>query len=95
MPPAEPWPHWRELLDAPVPHADQLRSAISGGSGTEARSGSGSQQGSLTLRSAIRLARTGDAREFIPWPEADRRQPEREAPDRAGPTSPPGDDEAE
>lgn len=72
--PGDPWPHWRELLDGPMPHADRLRDSVSTNAGTGRQVGQGSQRDAFTLRSAIRLARTGDAREFIPWPEADRRE---------------------
>lgn len=77
-PPGDPWPHWRELLAGPTPHAERLRDTVSGNATPRARSEPGSPEGGMTLRSAIRRARTGDAREFIPWPAADRRVEEAE-----------------
>ncbi len=73
QPPGEPWPHWKELLDAPAPQAERLRASASRDAARGLRGGAGSGADGLTLRSAIRLARTGDAREFVPWPEEDRR----------------------
>jgi hypothetical protein len=78
QPQGQLWPHWRELLDGPAPHADRLRRAASNDAAIGMRSTSGSRSDGMTLSSAIRVARTGDAREFIAWPEADRR------PDEAG-----------
>lgn len=82
LPPGQQWPHWQELLDGPVPHAERLRTAASGDAASGTRTNVGSRSDGMTLRSAIRLARTGDAGEFIAWPEADR--PPEEADETAG-----------
>ena len=82
-----PWPHWQELLDGPVPHAERLRETVDeeAGGALLPRGGVPTSHSSEDLWTAIRQARAGDSssRSFIPWPTTDRAQPEEDRPSEA------------
>lgn len=75
---AEPWPHWRQLLEGPTPHAERLRMARSwdeedSGDLDARTTQAAGKRGGRSLSQALQQSR-GDSpsRTFIPWPEADR-----------------------
>ena len=74
--PDEPsWPHWRDLLDGPVPEAERLRSTCDEASDTQVATVARAQGHGGSLSRAIRNAlheRVGPEPE---WPSQDRPRP--------------------
>jgi hypothetical protein len=76
--PAEQWPHWRELLDVPAPHAERLRPAspLDEDSPLAKRArdtGTAAGHAGSSMQRALQQAQGNGSpsRPFVPWPEAD------------------------